>query len=131
MSTPTPTQGLQNARSPGSIANAEHHDFTGVGKQASGLLVSIDRIIADSSVAAGEAVGDFAPMWVVNRDAAAVHYLYVGKEPAPGTVDATNGIALPPNFAGMVFGPASDDPMKSIMVKSDDSDVHITVMTKR
>lgn len=126
MSSPKPTQGVKNARNPSSIANEEHHDPTAAGKQGQGILASIKEVIATSTTA--KPVEDNAVLWVCNRDSA-VQYLFAGKaSDAPATVDSTNGLALPPNFAGHVFCPESDDDIQSIVCKTSNVLVHITVL---
>lgn len=127
MSSPTPTQGLRtSARSPGSIANEQHHDLTAVQRSGNGMIGAIDRVLADSTTK--EPIQDNQPLWVVNT-AAAVAYLFVGKDSdCPATVDNTNGLALPVGAGLLVFTDRSDDPQQSVVVKSSASTVHVTVL---
>lgn len=127
MASPRPTQGLRTSvRSPGSIQNDQHHDATATQRGSDGKIGAIERVIADSTVKT--AIQDNQPLWVVNRDTV-VHYLFVGKDSeTPGTVDDTNGMALPAGEGFLIFSDKSDDDQQSIVVKTDSSQVHITVL---
>lgn len=127
MSTKNPAHGLrQNARSPGSIVNAQHHDATGSEKDISGSPIAIKKVIADSTVVTP--VDDFAIVRYMNRNSTP-EYLWVGPiNQVPATVNATNGIALTPLFHEVAYLPASKDSKISIALKSSSSQVHIVIM---
>ncbi len=119
--------GLKNgARNPGSIANIQHHDPSGAQKNLSGIAGTIKSVVATSTTATP--LTPEASLWVVNRNAA-TQYVFVGKaSDAPVTVDATNGMALPPNFGTMIFCGISDDLQDAIVVKTSHADVHVTIL---
>lgn len=120
-------QGLfKNARSPGSIQNAHHHDPSGSEKSANGIPATIKKVVATSTTK--EPLEQYAMLWVVNRDAA-VQYVFVGKDvDVPVTVDATNGMAIPAGEGVLLHCGASDDPMQSMAVKTSSAQVHITIL---
>lgn len=123
----TPFQGLRkNARSPGSIQNAQHHDPSGAERSLNGTPATINKVIATSTTK--EPLEPYAILWVVNRNTA-TQYIFVGKdEDVPVTVDASNGMALPPNYGILLHCGESNDNKQSIAVKSSHSDVHITIL---
>lgn len=115
-----------NSRSPGSIANAQHHDPTGSEKDLSGSPAAIKEVVADSTVATS--VENFSIIRLMNRDTS-VQYLWIGLEgDEPGTVNDTNGMALTPQFHEVMYLPASNDPQQAITVKSSNSLVHVVIM---
>lgn len=122
-----PKLGLKNnARSPASIANAEHHDPSGSQKSANGIPATIKQVIATSTTETP--LEDFAMLWVVNRDTS-VQYIFVGKDSdVPGTVDATNGMAIPPETGILLNCGASNDDMQSMAVKTSNALVHVTIL---
>lgn len=122
-----PRQGLfKGVRNPGSIVNAEFHDPSGSKKGASGVPATINQVIADSTVKTP--LEAYSMLWVVNRDTV-TQYLFVGKDSAvPGTVSASNGLALPAGEGHLFHCGASDDDTQSMAVKSSSSQVHITVL---
>jgi len=96
--------GLNNhARSLGSIANAEHHDASGVGKETSGIPATPENFFND---AIEHAVKDFALLRVAN-DTGSTIYLWIGEAGTNPTVDATNGIAILNGQSDMIFFGAS------------------------
>lgn len=127
MSIPKPEQGLKNrARSPGSIINDQYNEATGVQKNGNGTIGAISQVLADSTVATP--VGDKQPLWVANRSAS-WQYIWIGKEGIlPMTINASSGMALAPNTAILMFADESDDPAQSILVKSGDTSVHVTLL---
>lgn len=120
-------QGLaKNARSPGSIVNAEHHDPSGSSKSANGVPATIKQVVADSSVETP--LENFAMLWVVNRDTSP-HYIFVGKHSdVPATVSASNGMCIPAGAGIQLNCGASSDDMQSMAVKSDSSQLHLTIL---
>lgn len=120
-------QGLfKNARSPGSIVNAQHHDPSGSEKSANGVPATIKQVIADSTVETP--LENFAMLWVVNRDTVP-HFVFVGKHAdVPGTVSASNGMCIPAGDGVLLNCGASSDDMQSMAVKSDSSQLHITIL---
>lgn len=123
-----PNQGLRkNARSPGSITNAQHHDPSGAEKSLNGIPATIKQVVATSTTKTP--LEQFALLWVVNRDLAAVQYIFVGKDSdVPATVDATNGMAIPPGEGLLLHCGASDDDMQSMAVKTSNALVHVTIL---
>lgn len=117
---------LKNARSPGSIVNAEHHDPSGSQKSANGIPATIKTIVADSSVKTS--LEPFAMLWVVNRDTS-VHYIFVGKDNVvPSPVTASNGMAIPPGAGVLLNCGVSEDDMQSMAMKTDSSQIHVTIL---
>ena len=118
-------KGLRNnARSPGSISNAQHHDPSGSEKSANGIPATIKTVVADSTVETS--IEPFAILWVVNRNASA-QFIYVGEGPSP-VVSATTGMALPAGQGQLLHTGAPSDPALSMVLKSSHSDVHVTIM---
>lgn len=122
-----PNQGLRkNARSPGSISNAQHHDPSGAEKSLNGIPATIQQVVATSTTKTP--LEQFALLWVVNRDTA-VQYIFVGKDSdVPLTVSATNGMALPAGEGVLLHCGASDDDLQSMAVKSSNALVHVTIL---
>ena len=123
-----PNQGLRNnARSPGSIDNAEHHDPSGSKKVIPGIPGTIDSIFATSS--SKNPIPPASELWVVNTDAA-IQYVYIGKDsgcPA-GAPSITTGIAIPAGKGFAIHCGVSDDPMQSIVVKTSSNNVQVTLL---
>lgn len=116
----------KHVRNPGSIVNIEHHDPSGSQKSANGIPATIKSVIATSTTATP--LEPAAMLWVVNRDTS-VQYIYVGKiSTAPATVDASNGMALPPNAGILMCCGKSDDDKISMSVKTSNALVHVTVL---
>lgn len=116
----------KSARNPGSIVNIEHHDPSGSQKSANGVPATIKQVVATSTTAT--ALEPLALLWVVNRDTS-VQYIFVGKaDLVPVTVDASNGMALPPNAGLLLCCGKSDDDKQSIMVKTSNALVHVTIL---
>lgn len=127
-SSPNPTQGLRtSARSPGSIANEQHHDDSASQRSANGVPASIDRILADSTVKTP--IQD-NQMLIVNNTAAAWAYVFVGKDAdCPGSAPTiSNGIGVPPNSQTLMISGKSDDAQQSIVVKASAATVQVVVL---
>lgn len=127
MSSNNPSIGIAGSvRSNSSIANIQHHDFSGAQKNIAGSPLAIDTVVATSTTAT--AVQNHAIARVVNRGTS-VQYLWAGREDlVPATITASNGIALPPGSVENFCLPASDLPQKAIVIKSSNVDVHIVIM---
>ena len=104
------------AKSPSSIANAEHHDKSGSAKTIQVVPGSLDAILANSNTE--QAV---APKAVVRffNNSGAVAFIWTGPMgSAPGTVDITNGYAIA-NQAEMIIAFAEpEDQTKSAAFKT-------------
>lgn len=126
MSGPSTIKGLKkNSRSPGSIHNAEHHDWSRSHKEFGGTGVKIKTIIFPT---AEVAIEDCAILRVFN-DTGATAYIWIGEEDSvPGTVDATTGIAIGAGKCENFFAPSSSDCHKALMVKTSDAGVQVVVM---
>ena len=125
MSQQFPKTGLtNNARSPGSIANAQHHDPSRAERDMGG---SAGTPLAFFNDTVEHAIHPNAILRVFNTTAA-VEFLYIGQEPAPVTVDATNGFAVVPEFFENFYCGVSDDPQKSIVVKASSAAIQIALM---
>ena len=122
-----PKQGLmKNARSPGSIVNAEHHDPSGAARSTEGVPATIKEVVATSTTK--KTIEPYALLWVVNGHAS-IQYIYVGKDSSvPATVDASNGMALPAGQGILLHCGASDDDKESMAVKTSNAAVHVTVL---
>lgn len=109
--------GLRNhARSPGSIANAEHHDPSRAHRGMDGIpgTYQESKVTNDALV---HAVEDHTVLRVAN-DTGATVYVWVGAaEDVPGTVDATNGIAVLANSVEVIHCGAIDA-MSSVAYKA-------------
>lgn len=117
----------RNARSPGSIDNAQHHDVTGAQKNIDGLPGTWHRILADSTNL--EAVWDFAMIIVTNTDTVA-QFIWIGREDQVpvGAIDITNGLALPAGNSTPIHLGASDLDGKSIAIKTSSALVQVVVV---
>ena len=125
MSGSFPKTGLHgNARSPGSIANSQHHDPSRAERDISGSPATPLAIFND---VVEHALHPNAVLRVFNT-AATVGFVYVGPAPAPVTVDATNGLALTPQFYENLYCGVSDDPKISIVVKASVATIQLVVM---
>ena len=123
MSATSKIKGLKkNARSPGSIHNAEHHDPTGSSKGIDGTPLNIEDIITPTTE---EPIENCAIVRVYNADAG-VQYIWSGQiTAAPGTVDATTGIALAPGSSEVCYLGFSDDDQESLGIKTSDAAVQV------
>lgn len=128
MSSPQPTQGLRtSARSPGSIANEQHHDDTASQRSGNGMIASMERIIATSTTKTP--IQDNQPLKISNTSAS-WQYVFVGKDadcPA-GAPDITTGMGIAPNTSELWFPGKSDDPQQSIVVKTSAATVQVVVL---
>lgn len=96
----------KHARSPGSIDNAEHHDPSRAKRVIKGSASNITSITNDASE---HAVPDNSIIRVAN-DTGGTVYVWVGDAgSAPGTVDSTNGIAIPNGTVENLFMGVSED----------------------
>ena len=122
------SKGLNSVRNPSSIQNEQHNDATGAQRSTNGELIAIEQVIPDSS--AETPIPAQANLRVCNAQNA-VAYIWAGKEgTAPGSIDATTGIALPPYHTAMFYVESSDDPQKSMAVKASSSSVQVVLMKK-
>lgn len=121
-------QGLRkNARSPGSIDNAEHNDSSGSKKVSAGAPASVSSIIATST--AKTPVGDFAVLRVSNTTAS-WQYVYVGPEnscPA-GAPAITDSLAIAPNTSVVLHGGESGDPAQAVVCKTSSALVQVAIL---
>lgn len=121
-------QGLRNnASSPGSIANSQHHDLSASQRSANGIPGTIKQILAASNVKTP--LSDYAMLWVVNNDTSP-HYLAISKDsdiPA-GAVTAATGMCIPAGQGVLICCGASNDDQQSMACKSDSIQIHITVL---
>lgn len=114
-----------NARSPGSIANAQHHDPSMAERDLAGSPGTPDIIVSDA--ATKRVVPNGAIIRVVNTDSS-MQFLFIGKDgdvPA-GAPDITDGIAIPPNFyENFYLGERKDG--ESIFIKASDNAVQVII----
>jgi len=88
---------LKNARSPGSIANQQHHDKSLSERDIAGSPGTVNRIIANAATA--QPIADLAIIRVINTTGV-MQFLFIGPlADAPGGAPTiATGIAIPPNF---------------------------------
>lgn len=119
------TLGLKNARSPGSITNAQHHDKSLSERDISGSPGTVEEIISNAATA--QTVPDFAVIRVANTTGV-TQFLFIGEEAdVPGGVPTiANGMAIPPGFYENIYlGQLSSK--KSIHIKASDNGVQVVV----
>lgn len=120
----------RTARNPSSIANDEHNDAAGAGRSANGDILCIDRIIptAEATAATGAPVPERGTLRIANQTAAWA-FVYIGEEgTVPGTLDATNSMAVAPNSSTMLYSGVSTSAMKSLMIRVSAALVQVIVM---
>ena len=118
-----------NARSPGSIANAQHHDPSGAERDMGGSAATFKTEDIHNTTDTVP-VHDRAVLRVFNTTGA-VEYLWVGlASEAPVTVDATNGIALVPEFYENLYCGVALPFDDSIAFKASSGAVQVTVMQR-
>ena len=103
----------KHARSPGSIANAEHADCVGAHKEISGSPGMIREIHVDD---VEHAVDDFSIIRVTN-DTGGTIFLWTGPAGENPTVTSANGIAIPDGAAENFYLGAFDDDGISVAFK--------------
>lgn len=114
-----------NARSPGSITNAQHHDPSMSERDIAGSPGTPDDIISDAATA--QVVPKGAILRVMNTNAA-VQYIFIGKQSdvPGGAPDISTGIAIAPNFyENFYLGERKDG--ESIFIKASSNDVQVVV----
>lgn len=117
-----------NARNPSSIQNMQHHDPSASQRSITGSPGTMETVIATSTTETP--LHDDALLRVVNTDAA-TQFIYIGENPAPVTVDASNSMALPPGHVECFYcGVADPDEVKSIVVKTSHANVQVVIMEK-
>lgn len=116
------------ARNPSSIANDQNNDDSGVSRSTNGEIIAVESIVADSSLAAGVDVPERGSLRVCNTSGS-TQFLWVGDHDLVpvGAPTITNGIALPPNHATMLFTGRPSSDKKSIRVKSSSALVQIVI----
>lgn len=116
--------GLRNqARSPGSIVNAQHHDLTGSQKSMNGSPATLNAIIADSTVLTS--LEDFEILRVVNTTGATAFFWHGRRDQDPGALTAANAFALPAGHVEVFLCGATDDVMQSMACKASVSGVQV------
>jgi hypothetical protein len=124
-----PKLGLfNNARSPGSIQNMEHHDPSGSQKSINGSPATVLSIIPDSTVKTP--IHPYAVLRVVNTTGATAFFLACKDSDMPGALTALNALAIPPNSAEVFHCGASDEDLESIVCKASVIGVQVAVMDK-
>ena len=114
------------AKSPSSIANAEHHDKSGSSKGINVVPGSLDAIVGNSAVET--AVSPNAMVRFFNTTGA-VAYVWVGVEgSAPVTVDITNGYALGASQELIIAFAQPDNPAKAAAFKTSASGVQAALI---
>jgi len=118
-----------NASSPGSIANRQHHDPSLSEKDVAGSPGTPDQIISDANTGNsgnGQHVENFAVIRVLNTNVA-IQFLFIGKEgDVPGAPAIGDSIAIAPNFyENFYLGQLEAD--ESIFIKSSSDDVQVVV----
>jgi len=122
-----PKIGLNNhARSPGSIANAQHHDPSGSEKSINGSPATIKSVIATSTTLTP--VSNFAVVRVVNTTGSTAFFWSGKMSDDPGVLSAANALALPPNSSEVFHCGASDDDKISMGVKTNVVGVQVVIM---
>lgn len=121
-----PCKGLiNNARSPGSITNAQHHDNSLSERNIVGSPGTPDQIISDATNE--QPVPDGSVIRVMNTTNM-TQFLFIGKESdvPSGDPDIADGIAIAPNFyENFYIGKLVED--ESIFIKTSDDDLQIVV----
>lgn len=117
-----------NSRSPGSISNVEHYDQVGAEKSISGTPAAIKEIIPDSTVTTPLKNHDV--IRIFNLDSTP-QFVWVGPlDEAPGTVDATTGMAAIPLFTEVMYVGVSEDDKISMAVKTSSAQVQVVIMKR-
>lgn len=121
-----PKQGLRNnARSPGSIVNAQFHDASGAEKNLDGSPGVIGSIPTSTATTP---VKDYVMARVTNTTGS-TEFFWAGRiDNAPGTPDATNSFALPAGHVELFHLGASDDDKLSMAVKASAAGVQIVII---
>lgn len=114
----------KNARSSGSISNAEHHDPSSSGRNMNGSPATPESFFND---AVEHAIHPSAVLRVFNT-LTTIAYIYIGEAPAPVIVDATNGFALAPQMFECFYCGVSNDDQKSIVCKTSSGSVQVVLM---
>ncbi len=115
-----------NARSPATVSNAQHHDKSMAERDISGSPGTPEEIIVASTTP--QAVPNHSVLRVVNTNAA-IQFLFIGKQAdVPGGAPTiTTGYAIPSNFYENIYlGELEGN--ESIFVKSSSDDVQVIVM---
>jgi hypothetical protein len=118
--------GLKTSRSPGSITNMEHHDQSGSAKSTKGMPGTIREILANSTTL--KPLENFAMIRACNTSGTTAFVWTGPADEAPVTVDITNGFALPPNSAEVIFLGQSSDPKISMAVKTSATTVQVVIL---
>lgn len=120
-------QGLyNNVRSPASIANAEHYDPAGSGKNVNASPATIKQVVA--SPTSLTPVHNFAVVRVANTTGSTVFFWAGRIDQAPATPDVTNSLAIPGNSAETFVLGASDDDALSMAIKGAGAGLQIVIM---
>jgi len=120
-------QGLSgNARSPGSITNAQFHDASNSEKNLDGSPGVIGSVVATSTTTTN--VKDYAMVRVTNTTGATA-FFWAGKvSDAPATPTVTDSFAMPAGHVELFHLGASDDDMVSMAVKASAAGVQIVII---
>jgi hypothetical protein len=129
MSSQNSRLGLKTARSNSSINNMHHHDNSGSLKSIEGVPGTIREILADSTTL--KALENWAMIRVANTSGS-TQFVWTGQydEAPAGTPDITNGLAIPPNSAIVIYLGQSSDPKISMGVKASASTVQVAVIER-
>lgn len=119
----------QKSRNPSSMANDEHNDASGAQRSGNGDIVAVERIVPAAEATVAVNVPQRGTLRVANT-AGTWAYLYVGDAVnlPPGAPDITNGVAIPPNSATMIYTGIPSSAMQSLQAKASAGTLQIVIM---